>query len=128
MVSRLAAGGGSEPSVPPQKTSFFTLSKRTMTSSVGSQPPTARKSARRKNMAWSPNSSRTPRRKHADTLLPDDAVAVMRRVLADPGTALAGFTPLLSGPDRVRWGTSFHNWIKTWYAALLFRPQLAARR
>ena len=73
-----------------------------MTSSVGSQPPTARKSARRKNMAWSPNSSRTPRRKHADTLLPDDAVAVMRRVLADPGTALAGFTPLLSGPDRVR--------------------------
>ena len=46
---------------------------------------------------------------HADTLLPDDAVAVMRRVLADPGTALAGFTPLLSGPDQVRWGTSFHN-------------------
>jgi cellulose synthase/poly-beta-1,6-N-acetylglucosamine synthase-like glycosyltransferase len=43
---------------------------------------------------------------HADTLLPDDAVAVMRRVLADPGTALAGFTPLLSGPDRVRWGTT----------------------
>src|SRR5215831_13359765 len=46
---------------------------------------------------------------HADTLLPDDAVAVMRRVLADPGTALAGFTPLLSGPDQVRWGTSFHT-------------------
>src|SRR5947209_15342986 len=64
---------------------------------------------------------------HADTLLPDDAVAVMRRVLADPGTALAGFTPLLSGPDRVRWGTSFHNWIKTWYAPLLFRPQLFLR-
>src|ERR1700720_2218983 len=56
---------------------------------------------------------------HADTLLPDDAVAVMRRVLADPGTALAGFTPLLSGPDQIRWGTSFHNWIKTWYAPLL---------
>src|ERR1700724_2950976 len=64
---------------------------------------------------------------HADTLLPDDAVAVMRRVLADPGTALAGFNPLLSGPDRVRWGTSFHNWIKTWYAPLLFRPQLFLR-
>jgi glycosyltransferase involved in cell wall biosynthesis len=64
---------------------------------------------------------------HADTLLPDDAVAVMRRVLADPGTALAGFTPLLSGPDQVRWGTSFHNWIKTWYAPLLFRPQLFLR-
>src|SRR3984893_6353076 len=35
-----------------------------------------------------------------DTLLPDDAVAVMRRVLADPGTALAGFTPLLIGGAR----------------------------
>src|ERR1043165_5726645 len=64
---------------------------------------------------------------HADTLLPDDAVAVLRRVLADPGTVLAGFTPLLSGPDQVRWGTSFHNWIKTWYAPLLFRPQLFMR-
>ena len=64
---------------------------------------------------------------HADTLLPDDAVAVMRRVLADPRTVLAGFTPLLSGPDSVRWGTSFHNWIKTWYAPLLFRPRLFLR-
>src|SRR5215467_11771513 len=64
---------------------------------------------------------------HADTLLPDDAVAVMRRALADPGIALAGFTTLLSGPDKVRWGTSFHNWIKTWYAPLLFRPHLFLR-
>src|SRR3954454_21609417 len=65
---------------------------------------------------------------HADTLLPDDAIAVMRRVLADPGSALAGFSPLLSGPDQVHWGTSFHNWIKTWYAPpLVFRPQLFLR-
>jgi len=64
---------------------------------------------------------------HADTLLPDDAVAVMRRVMADPGTALAGFTPLLSGPDTVRWGTSLHNWLKTWYVPLLFRPHLFLR-
>ena len=35
--------------------------------------------------------------------------------------------PLLSGPDQVRWGTNFHNWIKTWYAPLLFRPQLFLR-
>ena len=61
---------------------------------------------------------------HADTVLPDDAVAVIRRTMADPRTALAGFTPLPSGPDTVRWGTSFHNWIKTWYAPLLFRPHL----
>ena len=64
---------------------------------------------------------------HADTLPPDDLVAVVRRTLADPRIALAGFTPLLSGPDKVRWATSFHNWIKTWYAPLLFRPHLFLR-
>ena len=64
---------------------------------------------------------------HADTLLPDDAVAVIGRVLTDRCVALAGFTPLLSGPETVRWGTSFHNWIKTWYVPLLFRPRLFLR-
>lgn len=64
---------------------------------------------------------------HADTLLPDDAVAVIERVLADPRTALAGFTPLISGPDKVRWITSFHNWIKTWYAPMIMRPHLFVR-
>ena len=63
----------------------------------------------------------------ADTLLPDDAVAVMRRALADPRIVLGGFTSLLCGPDTVRWGTSFHNWIKTWYAPLLFRPRMFLR-
>lgn len=64
---------------------------------------------------------------HADTLPPDDMVAVVRRTLADETVALGGFTPLLSGPDKVRWVTSFHNWIKTWYAPLLFRPHLFLR-
>lgn len=64
---------------------------------------------------------------HADTAPPDDMVAVIRRTLADPRIALAGFTPLLSGPDKVRWVTSFHNWIKTWYAPLLLRPHLFVR-
>ena len=59
---------------------------------------------------------------HADTLLPDDAIAVIRRVLADPSVALAGFTPVISGPEKVRWVTTAHNWLKTWYAPLLFRP------
>lgn len=45
---------------------------------------------------------------HADTLPPDDMVAVIERVMADRGTALAGFTPLIAG-ERTRWGTSFHN-------------------
>jgi len=64
---------------------------------------------------------------HADTWLPDDAMAVVGRVLADPRVNLAGFTAILSGPETVRWGTSFHNWIKTWYAPLLFRPHLFVR-
>lgn len=64
---------------------------------------------------------------HADTLLPDDAVAVIRRTLAEPGVVLAGFTPLISGPEKVRWVTSAHNWAKTWYAPLLFRPLLFLR-
>lgn len=61
---------------------------------------------------------------HADTLLPDDAVAVIRATMRDPRTALAGFTPLITGAERVRWGTTFHNWIKTWYVPLIFRPHL----
>lgn len=64
---------------------------------------------------------------HADTILPDDAVAVIRRTLEDPRVALAGFTPLISGPEKVRWATSFHNWLKTWHAPLLMRPHLFAR-
>lgn len=64
---------------------------------------------------------------HADTLLPEDAVSVIRRTLEEPRLALAGFTPLLSGPETVRWGTSLHNWLKTWYAPLLFRPHLFLR-
>lgn len=64
---------------------------------------------------------------HADTLPPDDMIAVIVRTMADPRTALAGFTPLICGPDKTRWGTSFHNWIKTWYAPLLLRPHLFVR-
>ena len=64
---------------------------------------------------------------HADTLPPDDAVAVIREVLADPRTALAGFTAVLAGPRTTRWGTTFHNCIKTFYAPLLFRPRLFLR-
>jgi len=64
---------------------------------------------------------------HADTILPVDALTVIRRTLADPRTALAGFTPVIAGPETVRWGTTFHNWIKTWYAPIIFRPYLFLR-
>ena len=64
---------------------------------------------------------------HADTILPDDAVAVMKRTLSDERVSLAGFTAVLSGPETTRWFTTLHNWAKTWYAPLLFRPHLFFR-
>ena len=64
---------------------------------------------------------------HADTLLPDDAMAVIAATMIDTRMALASFLPLLSGPGGVRWGTSLHNWAKTYYGPLLFRPHLFLR-
>jgi len=43
---------------------------------------------------------------HADTILPDDAVAVIRATMQDPRIALAGFISLIGGAERVRWGTT----------------------
>ncbi len=63
---------------------------------------------------------------HADTKPPLDMVAVIRDTLADNRTALASFTPLIRG-EKTRWGTTFHNWIKTWYAPLITRPHLFVR-
>lgn len=63
---------------------------------------------------------------HADTIPPRDAIAVIETIMDDSRVALAGFTPLIRG-ERIRWGTSFHNWVKTWYAPLLFRPHLFLR-
>lgn len=66
---------------------------------------------------------------HADTIPPADMVAVIRDTLVDPRIALAGFTPLIGGvaEEKTRWGTSLHNWAKTWYAPLLVRPHLFFR-
>ena len=64
---------------------------------------------------------------HADTLPPEDMVAVIEGALADERIALAGFTPRICGPDRTRWVTTAHNIVKTWYAPLLTRPHLFVR-
>ncbi len=61
---------------------------------------------------------------HADSQLPADAIAVIRDTMSDQRIALASFTPRLAGPQGTRWGSTFHNWIKTWYAPLLARPHL----
>lgn len=64
---------------------------------------------------------------HADTTPPADMVSVIADTLADPKIALASFTPLIKGPEKTRWGTTFHNWIKTWYGPLITRPHLFFR-
>lgn len=64
---------------------------------------------------------------HADTTLPPDAVAVMRATLEDPRISLAGFVSIMRGPTRTRWGTTLHNYLKTWYAAALFKPLMFLR-
>ncbi|GAB3886157.1 TIGR04283 family arsenosugar biosynthesis glycosyltransferase [Spirosoma agri] len=61
---------------------------------------------------------------HADTTLPDDALRVIRHALADSGTVAGGFISIMRGPHTTRWLTSFHNYIKTYYAPLFFRPYL----
>ena len=64
---------------------------------------------------------------HADTRPPSDMVAVVEKTLADDTIALASFTPVIRGPEKTRWGTTIHNWAKTWYAPLLTRPHLFFR-
>ncbi|MBW4694849.1 MAG: TIGR04283 family arsenosugar biosynthesis glycosyltransferase [Lyngbya sp. HA4199-MV5] len=61
---------------------------------------------------------------HADTLLPDDVIAVMTRTLGNPAIACGGFISLMTDTETTRWSMSLHNYLKTYYAPLLFRPYL----
>ncbi|MDS3861376.1 TIGR04283 family arsenosugar biosynthesis glycosyltransferase [Thermosynechococcaceae cyanobacterium BACA0444] len=61
---------------------------------------------------------------HADTLVPDDLVAVICEILAQPQIAGIGFISLMTGSQITRWGISLHNYLKTYYAPFLFRPYL----
>jgi len=61
---------------------------------------------------------------HADSLLPVDAIDEIRRTMANQKMALCSFTPRIAGPQGTRWGSTIHNWAKTWYAPLLMRPHL----
>lgn len=60
---------------------------------------------------------------HADTLVPDDLVAVIAQTLSDERTAAGGFVSLMAGNATTRWAVSLHNCLKTYYAPLLFRPR-----
>lgn len=61
---------------------------------------------------------------HADTSVPDDLVAVIEQTLADKTVAGGGFISLMAGSQTTRWGVSLHNYLKTYYAPLIFRPHL----
>lgn len=63
---------------------------------------------------------------HADTQLPADAIAVIRRTMIDRSVALASFVPLFRGA-KTRWLSTLHGWLKTWYGPLFFRPRLFVR-
>lgn len=58
---------------------------------------------------------------HADTIIPEDFIALAENVLSNKKTALAGFISIMRG-KKVRRVTTAHNFIKTWYAPILFRP------
>ncbi len=61
---------------------------------------------------------------HADTSVPHDLIAVIESTLADPTIACGGFISLMVGAQTTRWSISLHNYLKTYYAPLLFRPHL----
>jgi rSAM/selenodomain-associated transferase 2 len=64
---------------------------------------------------------------HADTLIPDDAIAVIQDTLAKSNVACGGFISLMGSRQTTRWGFSLHNYLKTYYTPLLFRPHLFFR-
>ena len=61
---------------------------------------------------------------HADTFVPLDLVDVISKVLSDSSLACAGFISLMRGCEKTRWLISLHNFLKTYYAPLIFRPWL----
>jgi len=61
---------------------------------------------------------------HADTLVPDDLVALITQTLAQPDVVCGGFIALMSGGQITRWGISCQNYLKTYYGALIARPYL----
>lgn len=61
---------------------------------------------------------------HADTLVPDDLVDIIEKTLANSAIACGGLISFMTGPTHTRWGVSLHNFLKTYYAPLLFRPHL----
>ena len=66
--------------------------------------------------------------RHADTALPRDGVAVVRRTMADRSLVLAAFVPRIEmRGERVFWLISLHNVLKTFYLPFVLRPKMFLR-
>lgn len=61
---------------------------------------------------------------HGDTLVPDDLITVIEKTLVDPTIACGGFISIMTGTLNTRWSFTLNNYLKTYYAPLLFRPHL----
>lgn len=61
---------------------------------------------------------------HADTHIPNDAIALITQTLTNSSISCGGFISIMTGDRKTRWGISLHNFLKTYYAPLLFRPHL----
>lgn len=59
---------------------------------------------------------------HADTLVPQDLVAIIWQTLSDDSLVLAGFTSIMKGQKKIRRLTSFLNFTKTYFIPLIYRP------
>lgn len=61
---------------------------------------------------------------HADTGVPYDIIAVIEKTLTNTSLVAGGFISLMTGLETTRWGISLHNYLKTYYAPLIFKPHL----
>lgn len=59
---------------------------------------------------------------HADTLVPDNIVNIIRQTLSDQKLVLAGFTAIMKGHRKIRYFTTFLNFTKTYFVPFLYNP------
>ncbi len=61
---------------------------------------------------------------HADTIVPHDLITIISQTLANQNIVCGGFISIMGNSETTRWSISLHNYLKTFYAPLLFRPHL----
>ncbi|MGK7918564.1 MAG: TIGR04283 family arsenosugar biosynthesis glycosyltransferase [Trichodesmium sp.] len=61
---------------------------------------------------------------HADTQVPNDLISIISQTLANQNIACGGFISIMNNSQTTRWSISLHNYLKTFYAPLIFRPHL----